>query len=125
MTGAPDDLMDREPLDLPHPPDLRPALHVEHRLPPRRSHDQTRLGVTPDTTDTRSTRVRFQPAQAGDYSGGAYILAGWKSRNRRRGVAATRGYLGGWRGAFRGGGPMVSLTPGASGVERCLLGVVP
>jgi hypothetical protein len=32
VPGAPDDLVDRQPLDLPHPPDLRPAPHVEHRL---------------------------------------------------------------------------------------------
>jgi hypothetical protein len=30
MPGALGDLADREPIDLPHPPDLRPAPHVEH-----------------------------------------------------------------------------------------------
>src|SRR3954467_15816298 len=76
MTGAPHDLVDRQPLDLAHPSDLRPAPHLEHRLPPRRSHDRARLGVTPDTTDHPSDGERFQPAQAGDYSGGAHTGAG-------------------------------------------------
>jgi hypothetical protein len=38
VAGAPDNLVDREPGDELHPPDLRPALHVEHCLPPRKSH---------------------------------------------------------------------------------------
>jgi len=37
MASAPGDLVDREPLDLLHPPDLRPAPHLEHCLPPRQS----------------------------------------------------------------------------------------
>jgi hypothetical protein len=94
MTGAPDDLVDREPLNLAHPSDLRPAPHVEHRLPPRRSHDQARLGITPDTTDNPSDRVRFQPAQAGDYSRGAHSgsrrrLAAGTARTARRNRPAT------------------------------------
>jgi hypothetical protein len=32
VAGAPHDLVDRKPVDLLHPPDLRPAPHVEHRL---------------------------------------------------------------------------------------------
>jgi hypothetical protein len=32
MTSAPDVLVDRQRLDLPHPPDLRPPPHLEHRL---------------------------------------------------------------------------------------------
>jgi hypothetical protein len=59
VTGAPDDLVDREPLDLPHPPDLRPAPHLEHTLPPRQSHDLTRLGITPDETDHPPTGCDF------------------------------------------------------------------
>src|SRR3954471_24321934 len=59
MTGAPDDLLDREPLDIAHTPDLRPPPHLEHRLPPRRSRDQARLGVTPDNTDHPSDGCDF------------------------------------------------------------------
>jgi hypothetical protein len=51
MAGAPDDLADRETLDLLHPPDLRPAPHLEHDLPPRQPQDLARLGITPDETD--------------------------------------------------------------------------
>jgi hypothetical protein len=59
MPGAPGDLVNREPLDLLHPPDLRPAPHLEHCLPPRQSHDLARLGITPDDTAPRSGGCDF------------------------------------------------------------------
>jgi hypothetical protein len=49
--GPPGDLADREPLDLPHPPDLRPAPHVEHPfLRASVKLDQARARATPDET---------------------------------------------------------------------------
>jgi hypothetical protein len=59
VAGAPGDLVDREPFDLLHPPDLRPAPHVEHDLPPRQSQDLARLGLTPDETDNPSGGCDF------------------------------------------------------------------
>src|SRR3954451_20001990 len=59
VAGAPDDLVDREPVDELHPPDLRPALHLEHCLPPRQSHDSARLGFAPDETAYPSTGCDF------------------------------------------------------------------
>jgi hypothetical protein len=60
VAGAPNDLVDRKPINLLHPPDLRPAPHVEHCLPPRRSHDLARVRFTPDETDLPLRRVRFR-----------------------------------------------------------------
>jgi hypothetical protein len=56
------DLVDREPLDLAHPPDLRPSAHVQHFPPPRLS--STKRGSDRDRTrPTRPRGVRFQPAK--------------------------------------------------------------
>jgi hypothetical protein len=51
VPGAPGDLPDREPVDLLHPPDLRPAPHVKHRPPLASVLDLARVRVTPDETD--------------------------------------------------------------------------
>ena len=71
VAGAPRDLADREPLDLPHAPDLRPPQHVQHFPSPRLDpvgSSEARDHVGRDLPAQK--RVRFRPAQVGDYSAG-------------------------------------------------------
>ena len=68
MAGAPGDLMDREPPDLLHPPDLRPAPHVQYAFLLASHKDMARVSFAPDETDYLSDGGEFnlQPTRARD-----------------------------------------------------------
>jgi hypothetical protein len=60
---SPADLPDRQPLDEPHPTDLRPLLHADHPSSPRSvDKDRARVRTQPDSTHALPGGVSFQPA---------------------------------------------------------------
>ena len=73
-TSSAMDLALRQALHMLQPPDLRPQLHAKQRLPLvsiNRSKPDHRPGRTPPTPTPKWTT--FRPAQADQYSSGAYI----------------------------------------------------
>jgi hypothetical protein len=75
VAGAPRDLADRQPLDLPHAPDLRPPQHIQHFPSPRldpveSSEGQDHAGRDPHPQGgcdfDRPSWVIIRPASAGE-----------------------------------------------------------
>jgi hypothetical protein len=66
------DLLDRDPVDHVHPPDLRPLLHVQHTLPPGSASLVKSGSGSPRTLSPPLAGVSIRPARGGQYSGGAY-----------------------------------------------------
>jgi hypothetical protein len=66
------DLALREALDLAHPPDLRPLLHAKQRLSPVSIVRSSQIKGPVGRLRPRAGWTTFRPAQADQYSGGAY-----------------------------------------------------
>src|SRR5437879_2680777 len=72
--GAPADLPLREALDVLHPPDLRPLLHVKQRLPPVSiALIEPGSAVRPEDSGPCDGWTSFRPSQVAQYSGVAYM----------------------------------------------------
>jgi hypothetical protein len=79
------DLALREPLNMLHPPDLRPLLHAKQRLPPVSINRSSQINVVrPDTSGPAPRWTTIRPAQTDQYSGGTY---------KRQLCAARSGWL--------------------------------
>src|SRR5438445_11563878 len=74
--GAAADLSLREALDVLHPPDLRPLLHVKQRLPPVSiALIEPGSAVRPDDSGPCGGWTSFRPSQVAQYSGVAYTYS--------------------------------------------------
>jgi hypothetical protein len=71
VTGAPDDLLDRQPLHEIQAADLRPLLHPDHNLLLARTCTTERGSRPPGQRQRRRRGVSYRPASGGQYSGGA------------------------------------------------------
>lgn len=65
QAGAPADLLDRDPVDRVHPPDLRPLLHVQHAFLPARPLRSDRVCAHPDALAAVGRGGQFSTGERG------------------------------------------------------------
>ena len=91
--GAAVDLSLREAARRAHPPDLRPLLHAKQRLPPVSIVRSSQIKGPAGRHRPRAGWTTFRPAQADQYSGGAYTAEARRLMQDESGQTALRAAL--------------------------------